>query len=388
MRRTLPQAPKRDSPGKLLLDVPPQKDCGCSRLPNPSQDWLARLEQGWLMDQRSIILTVGFGSVMINTMPVWIGDLASGAGLSDGTAGAFASLVLLSASLACLGLRDAEYISLSKVAAPICLALLALSPPSAPLLPALACCGLGIAIGALTGRVISGLDGQSDKLAAISLALSTGLVVSLIVYLILPVLTLSSLWLLTALSLGMLAVRTPQMAPSSRFQWNHITSALPVRYLPFFVMMGAYWTYLELFGARFDNAGQLPFWLLGSLVTGAIGAFLAARIPPSWQARTQAWAMVAAAVTGGCSYLAPNLALFGLTILVNGFALFVYFPLYLGTAGDKAPGAMAGYLLGFAVGGAVGSALIFSVGYTALAGAILLSGLIGLMQSGVRSHPR
>jgi hypothetical protein len=68
----------------------------------------------------------------------------------------------------------------------------------------------------------------------------------------------------------------------------------------------------------------------------------------------------------------------GSSIVANGFALFLYFPLYLGLAGVRATNAMATYLLGFAFGGLCGGLILEAGGYPALSAAILISGLIAL----------
>lgn len=331
------------------------------------------------MDSRSIVLTIGFGLVLINTMPVWIGDLAANARLSDTQAGGIGSLVLLSAAVACATARHAERAGLAKIGVPVCLVYLALSPPLNAVFTLVACCILGLAIGSLAGLATRGLGSLGTGLRVISTAMTVGLVVSLIVYLVLPVLGLSSFWVLAVISLGLLAAPVQTSPTGHHVNWRSILADVPARYLPFFVLMGAYWTYLELFGGRFEDAQNLPFWLLASLVTGALGSILTSQVPANWRGRAQSLSMFAAALIGALSYVAPTLFLFGLTILLNGFALFLFFPLYLGTAGDRAPGAMAGYLLGFAIGGVAGAVLVHAAGYASLAAAILLSGIIGLL---------
>ncbi|MEM1428475.1 MAG: hypothetical protein AAGG09_03350 [Pseudomonadota bacterium] len=331
------------------------------------------------MRERAIIVTLGFGSVLINTMPVWIGELARHPAISASAAGTLGSVVLLSAAVTCVGSGFGAPLRLQKALVPLCLILLALGAamPVAVILGA--ACGLGLALGALTGRALAGLSGDPASLRHVSAALSLGLIVSLAVYLALPVLGVPALWTIAALSLSLMRVGAPGPAAGTPPPWTALRSGFPIGHLAFFVMMGAYWTYLELFGEAFAQSEMLPFWLLASLLSGALGAHLAARIPPGGRRRVRGWSVLAAALTGAASYAAPTLPLLGASIVANGFFLFLFFPLYLDGSGAGAPRAMAAYLLGFACGGAVGALVIRAGGYPALAVAILVGGAIALI---------
>lgn len=326
----------------------------------------------------SVIIPIGFGAVVINTMPVWLGELASRPGVSDVMAGALGSLVLLSAALACAASAPRWADRTAGVIVPALLALLAVAPMlPLPLLVG-ACCGLGLALGAITGRAIRAARETGAVLRPVSAALTLGLVASMAVYLMLPVLGPTALWLLFALSLALpVCGATPRNQPS-KGRARLRAAGLPLRYLPFFVMMGAYWSFLEIFGRALGEADALQLYLLGSLMSGAAGAFLGGRIPPQLWPRVQAVALMAAATTGAVSYAAPNMAVLGVSILANGFFLFLFFPLYLASHGEDAAKAMAGYLLGFAFGGLVGAVAIQVGGYGLLALAILVTGLAGL----------
>ncbi len=89
--------------------------------------------------------------------------------------------------------------------------------------------------------------------------------------------------------------------------------------------------------------------------------------------------MLAAAGSGAVTYAATAPWVIGVSILVNGFFLFLFFPLYLGSGHPTEAGArMANYLAGFALGGVFGAAIIGMSGFAALAMATALAGVIAL----------
>ncbi|WP_299648773.1 hypothetical protein [uncultured Tateyamaria sp.] len=334
------------------------------------------------------IAVLCFGAVLINTLPIWVGVLGSYPALTKRMAGAFASLVLVSAALTCAGVGAAMLSRLARFLVVLALALIAFGQDAPAIVLAVGCVGLGGAIGHLTRQALGAIQASTEGLKAISTALSLGLVVSLLLYLLVPSLDASPLVLLLVLSLP-LVLLPGDAVPSDLGNpaFTHML-ALPLRYIGFFVMMGAYWTFLDLFGGRFNDADAVNLWLLGSLLSGACGSLLAARIPERLRPRMQIIGVLIAATTGAASYVAADLSIFGVTIIANGFALFMFFPLYLQGAGKQMPQAMAGYLLGFATGGAVGAVVIQMGGYQTLAVVILLSGLLGLNPARRRLVPK
>ncbi|MDW3223940.1 MAG: hypothetical protein R8G34_13815 [Paracoccaceae bacterium] len=325
------------------------------------------------------------GSVIINTMPVWVGNLSRNPEVGDGLAGAFASLVLFSAALTCAGLFQNAVSYIARYALPLAFAALAFGEHWHVTILAGTCIGLGVSMGSLTQEALHAIRRSEKSLTSIGLAMSIGLVVSLVFYLMLPLFDLSPFWFLFLLSLPIVALRgTPFVTDGA----GHVSTGsirAPTKFIGFFVMMGAYWTFLELYGARFNNGDAVALWLLASLVSGACGSILAARLPGTWQSKAQKVGLSLAAASGAASYVAQDISVFGITILVNAFALFLFFPIYLQTAGERMPQAMAGYLVGFAAGGLAGAVLVKIGGYQLMALALLLSGFIALIPRSRRS---
>lgn len=329
---------------------------------------------------------LGFGALLINTMPAWIAEMAARGGVADSSAGALASLLLLCAAAACAcapRVRRSVVTWPALAALPLSLGALAMTGSAAGL-PAL-CAILGASLGYLSALALTAATGTGALRLIVSRSLGIGLVVALAVYLSNAAFGASVLWMLGALALALLPVMVPLSrcaAPQPRptlGRW----SGLPVWQLPFFTMMGAYWAYLELYGSRLADAGALSLWLSASLVTGALGSFIAGGIGGRLSAKLAAAALVCAALTGALSYVAPSEPVLGLSILANGFFLFLYFPLYLAGSGGDADGSsvalrMASYLLGFAAGGLIGALVLEAAGFAGLAAGIALSGFIGL----------
>ncbi len=337
------------------------------------------------MNRFASMSVLSFGAVVINTVPVWIGALGDYPALGDGLAGAFASLVLLSASITCAGVGALKPSLAARYMVAPALALLTFGQMLPAVVLAAICVGLGAALGALTRAALRAIALSDNGLQTISFAISLGLAASLVFYLLLPALGVSPLLLLLILSLPLLLLRFASIEADAPDYHRSYPVGPPIRFIGFFVMMGAYWTFLDLFGVRFNDENAVNLWLLASLVSGACGSFLAAKLKNSWHANAQALALVVAAATGAASYVAPDLLIFGMTILANGFALFLFFPLYLLRAGEQMPQAMAGYLVGFSAGGLAGALLVEIGGYQTLAAAILTSGLLSVIRRPNRS---
>ena len=121
-----------------------------------------------------------------------------------------------------------------------------------------------------------------------------------------------------------------------------------------------------------------PFGCSSAWLPGRLD-LIAGLLPSRYRLGMRTLALLAAALTGAASYASPNLNLLGISILANGFFLFLFFPLYIASQEDQAPMAMAVYVLGFALGGLVGPFIVQLAAYQGLGLAIMVSGLIAMM---------
>ena len=329
---------------------------------------------------RPELLVIVFGAVLVNTMPIWVGDLARSHGFSDTFSGLHASLLLLSAAGTCAGVIPFLKERWTKVLAVLALILLSAGSHLTGFAATVACGALGLAIGALSRAALNELPESPQRVRILSTALTVGLVLSLCVYLIVPLLGVGPFPVLTVLATLLFASRREPATSRPPLLSPFAPSGATLRMAPFFVMMGAYWTFLDLLGQTIGSAEAMSYWLLGSLVASAVGSWVAGMVP-SARARTLCdLSLLAAAITGAASYVSSDMLTLGLTILSNGFALFFFFPLFLGLAGSRATEAMAIYLLGFAFGGVAGAAIVALGGYTLLAATILTSAIAALFR--------
>lgn len=338
------------------------------------------------------IVVLGFGAALINTMPMWIAEIAKSHAFSDTFAGLMGGVILLAAALSCGIGASGRVLGLARVAAvlvPLCLVVFAV--PVAPAYTGLAVVAsvcLGAAFGVLTAWALLEASVLGDLQRIISGAVSLGLMSALVIYLLIPLLGIRSLWALAVLSLSLVAAVGAEQAPVSHSPSGHghpFLREFPVLQFPFFVMMGAYWTYLELFASSLEVSGDLSLWLLGSLLTGVCGSLLAGRIGTGSGKYLRDVALLCAAMSGAISYIAPTITVLGISVLVNGFFLFLYFPLYLSAHSTQrrdtdSERRMAIYLLGFALGGVAGAGILQIGGFAGLAVAIAMAGLVGLGQ--------
>ncbi|MCK8483945.1 hypothetical protein MUY21_07840 [Aliiroseovarius sp. S2029] len=335
------------------------------------------------------IVILGFGAALINTMPIWIAEISQAYALSDAAAGMHASVTLLAAALSCgiaASWRVAGLARGSAVLVPICLVVMAapFASNSAGLALAASAC-LGAALGILTAKALYEASSHAERHKIISTALSFGLMTALLIYLLLPMTDLKSLWILAVLSLSLVAAGGSDSVSrqTSGRDGHSVLSDFPVLQFPFFVMMGAYWTYIELFASSLEAAGDLSLWLLGSLLMGVLGSLIAGKLGATSGRYLPNTALLCAAMSGAVSYLAPTFAVLGVSVLANGFFLYLYFPLYLAGRGTNngrstSERKMAIYLLGFALGGAAGAGLLHIAGFIGLAIAIAMAGLMGV----------
>lgn len=340
------------------------------------------------MSRVSAIATLSFGAVFINTIPLWIGSLGRYPAVSEELAGVFASLVLVSAAVICADIGATRFSSTLRIGLSPAIALLAFGNAFPAVLLGFSCLAVGIALGSFTGNALHTLSKLGNSLKSIGIATSVGLSISVVFYLIVSFLGAPPLVLLLVFSLPICllpgALRSHKCAEKTFSE----PFSIPFHYIGFFVMMGAYWAFLDLFGARFNDQEAVGLWLLTSLISGAVGSITAASVPQEWRRRIQTVGMLMAAVTGAASFLAEDVLFFGISILTNAFALFLFFPLYLESAGTRMPQAMGSYLAGFAVGGLAGALLVWLGGYLTLAIAILLSGLGALVPKVRQASPR
>lgn len=324
------------------------------------------------MSKLQILLPIALGAVVINTMPMWLAVLASGPNHSQTLAGGLGSCVLLAAAMACAFRLPYLTLVMARIVVPLAFAVLAADVDKHPVVLLVTCLVLGLALGALTQNALVRMP-TGNVLQGLGTALAIGLFVYLFVYLALPVIQLSPLWVLCALSLTLFSVRLDSR--EANLISGSGLSGLPLGYLPFFALMGAYWSFIEIYATSLGDNGSVVNWLLGSLLASAAASALSARIPPSLRQPVGHFALGAAALTGAASYWVVTPIVLGASIVANGFFLFLYFPLYLSSQEGHATDAMALYLLGFALGGLLGAAIIGIGGYTALALAILISPL-------------
>lgn len=327
---------------------------------------------------RPELLAIVFGAVLLNTVPIWVGALARVHGLSDTVSGLHASLLLLSAASTCAGLIPFLNERSSAVLAFLALVILSAGPILEVFAATAACGALGLALGTLSRGALNCVSEDPGRVRMLSVALTMGLVLSLCVYLVAPLLQVGPFSILTVLAVILFVPRWKGSTSRLSLRSALVLSRATLRMMPFFVMMGAYWTFLELFGQTIGSAEAMSYWLLGSLVASAVGSWIAGAVPVVRTRIVRDVSLLVAAISGAASYVISDMLALGLTILANGFALFLFFPLYLGLAGTRATEAMAIYLLGFAFGGAAGALIVSLGGYSLLAATILVAGFVAL----------
>ncbi len=312
-------------------------------------------------------------------MPIWLVELAVKSESSDVTVGLLASVVLLSAAIGCAAGADTRFKTLPLAAA------------------AVACCGVsgaamvqtisttvlfvgagivGLSLGLVLALPLSRSLTDTSIVRMIGNGMAIGCAASFVLLMGIHVTELSllpHLALLTVIQVILLLRKLPVQNKSSvrHFNWKQDISLLP-----FFICMGAYWAFLEVFSVEL-NLGSLSDWLAGSLLLSGLGSYLAGIIPNRLSLYAGVFGLLLAAFAGGLTYLSKSELLIGATILINAFGLFLFFPLYLDRTDAPATG-MARYLLGFAMGGVLGSFSIAVGGYPALAAAVAVSGLIAV----------
>lgn len=329
--------------------------------------------------ERISIFILAFAVTILNTMPIWLAELAFKSDGSDVAVGLLASAVLVSAALGCLfGSSAMRLLSLRTAGVVVCggLAGAAIAQTIAPPVLFAGACVVGLSKGIVLALSLSRKHSEAAMLRMIGNGIAIGCVTSFVLLAGKFATGLSLLPLLAALA-GVQALLLQQHLPLPRNgDRQRLDWARDLVLMPFFICMGAYWAFLEIFAAE-QELGGLSGWLAASLLLSAIGSFLAGATPDRITSHARIAGLLLAAFTGCLTYLSQTEMLLGVSILLNAFGLFLFFPLYLDRTDAPAAG-MARYLLGFALGGGAGSLAIALGGYPALAVAVAASGLIAL----------
>lgn len=330
---------------------------------------------------RSYVATLSFGGVLINTLPLWIGELGAHPAITDQIAGALGSLTLLLAAVGCGRSNSNVLVTWAWPALVVSILVLALTEGQSAILSAVACAMMGFFTGVSLSGVVKQQAEESNISGRVAAAISIGLLIALLCYLIVAITPLPISWVLVLLAGAMSVLTYPRplqshpLRPSA--QWYQFGPILWL--MPFFVMMGAYWTYLDLFAVNVLARRQVEIVLLCSLITGAMGSALAGTLRSTMHAFVFPMSLVLAAIAGAMTYFGQSSTVIIVGILLNGFFLFLFFPLYLSATSSPMTVRLAIYLAGFAVGGIIGAAITAIGGYPGLSIAIALSGAVGLI---------
>ncbi len=326
------------------------------------------------------LVALGFGGVLMNTLPLWIGEMAISSNVSDALAGAAGSVVLLLVAILCTILRSQRAAAWGGYTLVLSLLLFAFSVGSSKVLVLIACGGIGVSMGVVLSGAFAHLAQAEDPQGVISIAVTAGLIASLAAYLIVALTPISIQWVLVVFAVPVAIVCS---AASENTDAHPDLDALdiaplPKSLIPFFVMMGAYWAFLDVYGAQYMERQALELWLLGTLLTGAAGSAAAGLVPQSYRRRMMGVALGLAALTGALTYVGLTGIALGLAILANAFFLFLFVPLYLVESQTQMAQRMALYLASFAFGGGIGALLLNFGGYTALAAVTASTGLLAV----------
>lgn len=326
---------------------------------------------------------LAFGVVLLNTLPVWLAELAALGGLSDVASGVLASLILVSSAIGCFRgslLSNRGVPRLCGVSVVLCFGLAA----AVPSLPGWVVFILSLIVGASLGVVLSRglavLARATNPTTSIGVTISIGLVISLVILGASAVLQMSIIPIISGSAGIAMAVAWPFLEVGAQRKARFLIQFWQL--LPFFVAMGVYWVFLELY-AKSMGIATIVGWIAASLIVSAAGSALAGHIAQSRRNAVKSAALVLAALTGGLTYLGQSETFIGLMILANAFFLFLYIPFYLTAPAPEEPAdrvtrRMAVYLLGFAFGGIAGTALLSVGGYGLVAVGIAATGLAAI----------
>lgn len=329
--------------------------------------------------QNTTVFIIGYAIAILNTMPIWLVELIDKTGGTSTMMGLIASLVLTAAAIGCLiGQRF-----WSSKAAVLCGGIVFLGLLGSSLAAAFSAAVLiagaalvGVASGVVLSAALSSDADSTHMVRIFGHGMSLGCLASLVVLASVAITGVPPLPILAVLA-GVQLILV--LKPLSRGVPHAYSPAVLWRDLflfPFFLMMGAYWAFLEVF-AREQGFETLSGWLAASLVFSALGSFVAGVAPERRRNMLRLFGLGLTAVSGGLTYLAFSEVTLGLMIQCNAFGLFLFVPLYLN--GTDAPVfGMARYLFGFALGGGAGGLIIVVGGYAALAVLIVAAGLVAI----------
>ncbi|MEM8575744.1 MAG: hypothetical protein AAGF48_14090 [Pseudomonadota bacterium] len=323
------------------------------------------------------VCVIAFGGAALNLMPVWLLELANKTGLGSIGSGLLASLLLATAAATCVlprspGLPIATVLS-ALVALVLALGATASHPaPEAVLLGAIC---VGGALGGQLSWALATAPNDDDVLSRFASGTAIGAMIAFVLLFVNAIASISALVLLGCLAIVPFAALSQTRSLARAARQTHAGGAvLAWAEAPFFISMGAYWAFLEIFATE-RGYGSLSVWLAWSLLASAAGAWVAGRLG-CWASTGTTVALTLAAGGGGLTYLAPNTTVAGLAILVNAFGLFLFMPLYLGAG--PATARLSSYLAGFALGGLSGGAVVAAAGYEGLAATVAVSGAIAI----------
>ncbi|WP_170766241.1 hypothetical protein [Ruegeria lacuscaerulensis] len=325
------------------------------------------------------LFIIALAVTVLNTMPIWLAELAEKSGISDVAVGLLASVVMLCSAVGCAIGADTRNKALLRGAGIVAFSGITGAATVQGISTAVlfvGAGGVGLAFGVVLALPLSRSFTEAKVLRTIGIGMAIGCAASFILLVVVHVAEWSLLTFLALLSAIQIILLFRKM-PAQNYRNNgHFDWKRDISLLPFFICMGAYWAFLEVFSAEQD-LGSLSAWLAASLLLSGLGSCLAGIVPNRLGLRAKIIGLLLAAFAGGLTYLSKTEFLVGMTILLNAFGLFLFFPLYLDRTDTPAAG-MARYLLCFALGGVIGSLAIAVGGYTALAAAVVLSGLIAV----------
>ncbi len=329
--------------------------------------------------QDTSIFIISYATTILNTMPIWLAELADKSGGTSTAIGLIASLVLTTAAIGCvLGSRVQHSRVVLFCGGIVCLGLLgaSLNPTFGQTVLIAGSAVGGVASGVVLSVPLSLAINSRDMLRIFGHGMSFGCIASFVILAGTAATGVSLLPILAVLAgVQVVALLWPESSDMPRTHLP-VTWAHDLSLFPFFVLMGSYWAFLEVF-AREQGFETVSGWLAASLILSALGSFFASRVPDERRHRWRLFGLVLAAFAGGLTYLSFSEITLGMMILCNAFGLFLFFPLYLDGTDAPALG-MARYLMGFALGGGAGSLILVSGGHAALAGAIVVSGLVAM----------
>ncbi|MCG7625187.1 hypothetical protein [Epibacterium sp. Ofav1-8] len=327
--------------------------------------------------------TLAYGGVLINTMPIWLVRLGDKATADETLPGILATVILLATAAGCAVGKVILARSLAAIAA--ALALIGLTVLAVVVdnmsqhTLVVAGGGFGIVLGLLLRKTLVIMLQTHDPPRLVAEGVSVGVLASAVVLLADSIQGGGMLSFIAGLSivplcLAMARGRGLHAHTEVRYAlerpWQHAS------FLVFFLGMGAYWAFLEAY-AEYIGLGSIGDWLLAGLMTSAMGAALASRLRSSIHRRMMLLSLLATAFSGGITYLATTPLTVGISICANGFFLFMFFPLYLGTGrADQAGPRLVVYLSGFALGGALGALAVVWGDFPGLAVVVAASGIM------------